>query len=168
MLKNAVPVQHAPALPSWLALVGFWAAAFAAAAIGGAATSTSVKEWYPTLAKPSWNPPAWIFGPVWTTLYLMMGLAAWRVWRRGPAPRARRGLKLFFAQLALNALWSLLFFGLRRPGVALAEILVLWICLALAQVEFWKTDRVAGWLWLPYLAWVTFAAGLNATIVALN
>ncbi|MEY4938574.1 MAG: hypothetical protein RIQ93_309 [Verrucomicrobiota bacterium] len=149
-------------------LVGFLAASFTAAAIGGAATATSVREWYPVLTKPARNPPAWIFGPVWTCLYFMMSLAAWRVWRRGSRPAVRKALTLFFVQLALNALWSVLFFGLRRPDLALAEIVFLWICLAVAQRAFWQIDRVAGWLWTPYLAWVTFAAGLNAAIVVLN
>ena len=153
---------------NWVALIGFIAAAFAAAAIGGAATASSVREWYPLLNKPSWNPPGWIFGPVWTVLYLMMSVAAWRIWRRRALPGARYALTLFFVQLALNALWSLLFFGLRRPDLALAEIVALWICLVLIQREFWRLDRTAGWLWLPYVCWVTFAAGLNTVIVALN
>lgn len=153
---------------SWIALIGFIAAAFAAAAIGGAATASSVREWYPLLNKPSWNPPGWIFGPVWTALYLMMSVAAWRIWQKRPEPGVRYALTLFFVQLALNAAWSLLFFGLRRPDLALVEIVVLWICLFLIQREFWRLDRAAGWLWLPYICWVTFAAGLNTVIVALN
>jgi tryptophan-rich sensory protein len=157
-----------PTIRSWIALLGFMAATFAAAAIGGTATAGSVREWYPALVKPSWNPPSWVFGPAWTLLYLLMSVAAWRVWQHRTLPGARSALVLFFVQLALNALWSVLFFGLHSPGLALAEIMALWVCLVLVQRSFWRLDRTAGWLWLPYLAWVTFAAGLNCAIVTLN
>jgi len=160
--------MNLPVVRSWIALLGFIAAAFTAAAIGGAATASSVREWYPLLTKPAWNPPGWIFGPVWTALYLMMSVAAWRVWQRREQPGAPTALTLFFVQLALNALWSVLFFGLRSPGFALAEIVALWICLVLVQRAFWRLDRAAGWLWLPYLLWVSFAAVLNTAIFALN
>jgi len=152
----------------WLVLVGFFVASFAAAAAGSVATAASVQEWYPLLNKPAWNPPAWIFGPVWTLLYALMSIAAWRVWRREGQPGARLALALFFVQLGLNALWSVLFFGLRAPGLALIEILVLWSCLAWLQCAFWRIDRLAGWLWLPYLLWVSFATVLNASLWWLN
>ncbi len=153
---------------TWLALIGFLASSFGAAALGGFATASSVKTWYPTLVKPAWNPPAWVFSPVWTLLFILMSVAAWRVWRRRDQAGAGAALRLFFVQLGLNALWSVLFFGLRRPDLALAEIVVLWLCLAQLQRAFSRVDRVAGWLWAPYLAWVTFASGLNAAIVVLN
>lgn len=152
----------------WLALLGFFVASFAAAAAGSVATAAAVQEWYPLLNKPVWNPPAWLFGPVWTLLYALMSIAAWRIWRRESQPGARRALALFFVQLGLNALWSVLFFGLRAPGLALVEILVLWGCLAWLQRAFWRIDRPAGWLWLPYLLWVSFATVLNATLWWLN
>jgi tryptophan-rich sensory protein len=152
----------------WIALIGFLTAAFAAAAIGGTATAGSVREWYPLLNKPAWNPPSWVFGPAWTLLYILMSIAAWRIWQRRAQPGARPALWLHGVQLGLNALWSVLFFGLRSPGLALAEIVVLWGCLAWLQLAFWRIDRLAGWLWLPYLLWVTFAAALNAAIFALN
>jgi len=153
----------------WLELAGFLLASFTAAAIGGRATAESVQTWYPLLTKPAWNPPAWVFGPAWTLLYILMSVAAWRIWqRRDNSPGARRALGLFFTQLAFNALWSVLFFGLQRPDLALAEILLLWLLLLLTQRAFWRIDRVAGWLWLPYLAWVSFATTLNAAIWWLN
>ena len=151
---------------SWLYLVGFIAAAFVAGAIGSWATFENVRSWYPTLNKPSWNPPNWIFGPVWTSLYVLMGVAIWRAWHTGPA--ARPLVVAYFVQLGLNALWSVLFFGLKAPAWALAEIAVLWLLLAWLQIGLWRTDRVAAFLWLPYLAWVSFASVLTGAIVVLN
>ncbi len=142
----------------------FWIGlCFAAAAIGGAITATSVDTWYATLAKPWFNPPAWVFGPVWTVLYAMMAAAAWLVWRRGRGV-ARPALALFVVQLALNVGWSGLFFGLRSPGLALIEIVLLWLAIAATAAAFARHDKVAAWLMLPYLGWVTFAAALNAAI----
>ncbi|AOS44171.1 TspO/MBR family protein [Lacunisphaera limnophila] len=151
---------------SWFVLAGFITAAFVAGAIGSAATFENVRTWYPTLTKPSWNPPGWIFGPVWTTLYGLMGVAVWRAWRTGPA--ARPLVRLYFVQLVCNALWSVLFFGLKQPAWALVDILALLGCLLWLQRGFWRTDRLAGALWVPYVLWVSFATVLNATIVRLN
>ena len=154
---------------SWLSLVAFTLAAFTAAAIGGAATAASVREWYPTLVKPAWTPPSWVFGPAWTALYLLMSVAVWRVWiHRDESPGVRATVRLHGVQLALNALWSVLFFGLRRPDFALVEIVALWSLLAVLQVRLFNHDRAAGWLWVPYLAWVSFATALNASIWWLN
>lgn len=150
---------------SWLVLAGCIAAAFVAGAIGSAATFDNVRSWYPALVKPSWNPPGWVFGPVWTTLYVLMGTAAWRAWRAG-APRVL--LAGYFIQLVFNALWSVLFFALKQPAWALAEMLVLWGLLAWLLAGFWRADRRAGVLWLPYFLWVSFATVLTATIVRLN
>ena len=147
------------------ALAGFIGVCFLAAFVGAQATVNSVGEWYPTLAKPSWNPPSWLFGPVWTLLYLMMGIAAWLVWRRGDSGGA---LVIFGVQLVLNVAWSLLFFGWRNPLAGLVDIVLLWIAIAITLVWFWRVDRVAGWLFVPYLAWVTFASALNFTIWRLN
>lgn len=152
----------------WLVLLLFIGVTFAAAGIGGAATGTSVGTWYPSLVKPSWNPPAWVFGPVWSTLYVLMAVAAWRVWRHLEHPGRRRALAWYFGQLVLNALWSVLFFGLRRPDLAFAEVLVLLAVLVVVLIRFWRIDRVAGLLWLPYLAWVAFATALNGAIWWLN
>ncbi len=161
----------APASPqshAWLALIGLLVASFTASAIGGLATAANVRAWYPTLTKPEWNPPAWVFGPVWTLLYILMAVAAWRIWRRRDTPGARAALLGHGLQLVLNAGWSLLFFGLRSPGAALVEIVALWSLLAWLFLRFRRIDPIAGWLWLPYLLWVSFATVLNATIWHLN
>ena len=152
----------------WLALSLFLLVSFAASAIGGLATFESVRTWYPTLVKPSWNPPSAVFGPVWTLLYALMSVAAWRVWRRPDSLESRLALRLFFVSLVLNAFWSVLFFALHRPGWALVDNVALWAVLVFVQILFARTDRVAGWLWAPYLAWVTFAVALNAAIWRLN
>ncbi|MEI8315959.1 MAG: TspO/MBR family protein [Verrucomicrobiota bacterium] len=152
----------------WVVLGGFCVASFVAAAIGGTATGGAVQDWYPTLAKPSWTPPAWLFGPVWTLLYIAMAVAAWLVWRRVGWDGARLALLMFFIQLTLNAVWSVVFFGLRNPGAAFAEIVVLWVAIVVTTLLFWKVTPTAGWLFLPYLVWVSFATALNFAIWRLN
>ena len=149
----------------WLVLGGFVAVSFVVAAAGGAATVSAVREWYPTLSKPSWTPPSWVFGPVWTLLYAMMAVAAWLVWRRAGWCGAPAW---FAAQLALNAVWSPLFFGLHWIGVALLDIGLLWVAIAATMAAFWQVTPLAGWLFVPYLAWVSFAAALNFAIWRLN
>jgi tryptophan-rich sensory protein len=136
------------------------AAVSAAAGIGGAATASSVKTWYPTLDRPSWRPPDEAFGPVWTVLYAANAVSAWLVWRADPTG-SRPALNLYGAQLALNAAWPLLFFGLKRPGLALVEIALLWVAIAATVAAFARRHRVAALLLIPYLLWVTFAALLN-------
>ena len=152
----------------WWVLCGFVAASFTAAAIGGTATSRAVRDWYPTLVKPAWNPPAWLFGPVWTVLYLAMAVAAWLVWRRAGWAGARLALTLFMVQLTLNAAWSIIFFGLRNPGAAVVEVMVLWAAILGTLVLFWQVSVPAGILFIPYLAWVSFATVLNFAIWRLN
>ncbi len=125
-------------------------------------------EWYDSLKKPSWNPPGWVFGPVWTALYMMMAVAAWLVWRQGGWGKQRNPLLTFLAQLALNALWTPLFFGLHWPGVAFAEIILLWMAIAWTIGAFWRVHRAAAWLLAPYLGWVSFAAALNFVLWRLN
>jgi tryptophan-rich sensory protein len=137
--------------------------------ISGIATAKGVQDWYPSLVKPPFNPPAWVFGPVWTLLYLLMGIAAFLVWHKGPdKDLVKAGLLLFTIQLALNGLWSVFFFGMRLPGVAFAEIILLWGSIAVTAFFFWRSVPGAGLLLLPYLAWVTFAAVLNGSIWILN
>jgi tryptophan-rich sensory protein len=140
------------------------------AAIGGWVTASSVATWYPGLKKPTWNPPTWVFGPVWTLLYLLMGLASWLIWReRTVQPeRARRALGWYGLQLGLNLLWSLLFFGLRRIDLALAEIMALWAALTITLLKFGRIRRDSAAMLAPYLLWTTFAAILNAAIWRLN
>jgi tryptophan-rich sensory protein len=160
-MTNRSPLQI------WTPLIGFIGAAFIAGAIGSAATFPNVRDWFPLLLKPSWNPPSWLFAPVWTALYVLMGVAIWRVWRTG-APAAPRLVRLYFVQLFCNALWSVLFFGLKQPAWALLDIIILWGLLVWLQIRFSRIDRGAAALWLPYLLWVTFATALNAAIVRLN
>lgn len=141
---------------------------FAAAGIGSVFTSGSVSEWYPSIEKPSWTPPGWLFGPVWTALYTLMAVAAWVIWRKEGWAGARAALVLYAVQLALNAAWSPLFFGLRMPGVAFAELVVLWMAIIATAVAFWKKSPLAGALLVPYVLWTTFAAALNLAIWRLN
>ena len=152
----------------WLPLGLFLLVAFIAALIGGLATSTSVDTWYPSLRKPTWAPPNGVFAPVWTLLYILMAVAAWRAWRHGSPADARLTFRLYGAQLGLNALWSVFFFGMRQPALALVDVIVLWLVLLRLYIRFRSIERLAGWLWLPYLLWVTFAVMLNASIWELN
>jgi tryptophan-rich sensory protein len=136
--------------------------------LGAAATATSVGGWYQTLAKPSWNPPDWLFGPVWSMLYLMMAVAAWLVWRGHGWRAARPALTWFGIQLALNVTWSFLFFGLHRPGLALVEIISLWLSILATGIAFRQTSVAASLLLVPYLAWTSFAVFLNFALWRLN
>ena len=137
--------------------------------MAGVATATSVSTWYATLQKPAFNPPNRVFGPVWTLLYVLMAISAWRVWRNPERARSRRpALAAWSVQLALNFAWSLLFFGLRSPAAALVEIVVLLFALAATLALSWRVDRIAGMLLAPYLAWVCFASLLNFEIWRLN
>lgn len=122
-------------------------------------------DWYAALNKPSWNPPGWIFGPVWTVLYLMMVTAAWLVWRRQGWSRA---LWIYLGQLLLNAAWTPVFFGAREPGWALVVIVALWVAVLLTMLAFLRASKAAGWMLAPYLAWVSFATALNFTLWRLN
>ena len=135
---------------------------------GGLFTSSSIDSWYVELTKPEWNPPNWIFPVVWTTLYILMGFASWLVWRRAGFAAVRFTFGLYFVHLGLNLLWSILFFGLQNPPAALIEIFILLGSIVLTAVLFARISRLAGLLFVPYIAWVSFAAFLNWTIVALN
>ena len=125
-------------------------------------------DWYAGLEKPAWNPPGWVFGPVWTALYLMMATAAWLVWRRGGWAAQQRPLALYLVQIALNAAWTPLFFGAHAIGLALVEILALWIAILLTLLAFDRVSRPAAALLLPYWLWVGFASWLNFTLWRLN
>lgn len=150
----------------WLVLAGFILVPLAVGMIGGLATAPSIESWYRTIAKPDWTPPDWVFGPVWTVLYIMMGVAAWLVWKT--RDRVAPALVLFGVQLALNLAWSLLFFGARSPGLALIEVVFLWTSVLLTMLAFFGRQSTAGWLFVPYLAWVSFAALLNFVIWSMN
>ncbi|MGW0435307.1 TspO/MBR family protein [Micromonospora sp. NPDC003197] len=148
----------------WIVLLGFVAAVAIAAAIGGLGVQGTT-ETYQALRQPSWAPPSWLFGPVWSILYLLIALAGWLVWRRvgfGPA------LAVYAAQLVLNAIWTPLFFGVGRYGLAFADLVVLWFLIGATIVAFWRISRPAAALLLPYWAWVTFAGALNFAVWQLN
>jgi len=137
--------------------------------IGSFFTRSSVSTWYPTLNRPSFTPPSWIFAPVWMVLYVLMGVSLFLVWRKAsPEHRVKSALGVFGIQLALNTVWSLLFFGLRSPLAGLADIILLWVAILLTIIRFDRIARLAGTLLIPYILWVSFAAILNASIVALN
>lgn len=138
--------------------------------VSGLVTQESVTTWYPTINKPSFNPPNWIFAPVWTTLYVMMAIAAGLVWDKMETQRetVRKALTFFAIQLALNALWSFIFFGLHNPMLALIEIVLLWLMIYETFVQFNKVNKIAAYLFIPYILWVTFALVLNASIWWLN
>jgi benzodiazapine receptor len=150
-----------------LGLVGWLLLSFAAAAMGAAA-SVQAAIFYQHLAQPSWAPPSSVFGPVWSVLYALMGIAAWLVWREGGWRRQRGVLTLFVIQLALNALWSWLFFAWHRGALGFADIVLLWLLILATLVGFWRVRPLAGALLVPYLGWVSFAAALNFAVWQLN
>lgn len=134
-------------------------------------TRPAVESWYPTIQKPSFNPPNWLFAPVWTTLYIMMAIAGGLVWHEIDSSRreeVKKSLKFFAIQLVLNALWSYLFFGLKNPLLALIEIVLLWLMIYETYIKFGKINKISGYLFVPYLLWVGFAMVLNASIWWLN
>lgn len=145
----------------WLAI------SFAAAALGGFA-SAHAGDFYQQLTRPEWAPPAWLFAPVWTLLYLLMGIAAWLVWREHGFRKARTALSLFLIQLAVNALWTWLFFVWHLGALAFSEILILWALVLCTVVAFWRVGPIAGALLLPYLVWVTFASALTYAVWQCN
>lgn len=150
-----------------LGLIGWFIVSFAASAIGAVA-SMQAKSFYGQLAQPSWAPPASVFGPVWTVLYALMAIAAWLVWRSGGFRANRTALSLFGVQLALNALWSWLFFAWHLGAWAFADIVVLWGLIVATAICFWRVRPMAGALLIPYLLWVGFASGLNYSVWQLN
>jgi translocator protein len=166
---TALPGVTAPRpRDGWLALVGW------ILLLLGLGTATGVlfgpDQWYTMLLKPTWNPPSWLFGPVWTALYVMMAVALWLV-RREPdvdASTRQRALAMFAVQFLLNLAWTPLFFGLRSPGLAFVEICLLWIALLSTMLAFGRVRALAGYLLLPYLLWVSFALVLNGTIWLMN
>ena len=150
-----------------LGLVAWILVSFTAAAIGAFASITAA-SFYGHLARPNWAPPSWLFAPVWSVLYVLMGLAAWLVWRSHGFKAARTALVLFISQLAANALWTWLFFAWRLGAAAFAEILILWILIVVTIALFLRLNTLAGVLMIPYLAWVTFACALTFSVWRLN
>ncbi|MCL4693327.1 MAG: tryptophan-rich sensory protein [Candidatus Hydrogenedentes bacterium] len=151
-----------------VALAGFLALCYGVAALGGIATSSSVNTWYTEIEKPSWTPPGSVIGTVWSVLYSLMALAAWLVYLRGGVRANAIPLSLWAVQLALNLAWSFLFFGLRNPGAALVELVLLWIAIAATTIAFARVRTSAMILMLPYLVWVAFAGFLNAAVWLMN
>ena len=151
-----------------LSLLAFLLICFGVSALGAAATASSVGDWYQQLHKPPFNPPDQVFAPVWSAIYLLIAIAGWRVWRLPASPQRRRALWVYGVQLLLNLCWSLLFFGMRQPWFALFEIVVLESVILCNLLLFWRIERLAGMLLLPYLLWVAFATLLNGAIALLN
>jgi len=143
-------------------------ACYGAGGVGGLLVGGAARDWYPALVKPSWTPPAWVFGPVWTALYGMMAVAVWLVWLRRHQQSIATPIVLFVVQLAFNMAWSPLFFGLHRPGIAFADIMLLWLALVLTVRAFLRIHSTAGVLLVPYLLWVSFAGVLNFAIWRMN
>jgi tryptophan-rich sensory protein len=151
--------------PSTLALLGFIGICFLAA-MSGAIFRPG--DWYEDLAKPNWRPPRWLFAPAWSVLYLTIAISGWLVWRRWGFAGAEVPLIVYFVSLAINSTWSMFFFGLHRPGLAFADLLLLWLSIVATIWTFYPVEPDAAFLLLPYLCWVTFAGALNFTIWRMN
>ncbi len=164
--RTRAPVRRTAGGP--LSAAGFIVVTMAVGGSGAAATASNLSTWYAALRKPPFNPPNAVFGPVWTVLYISMAIAAWRVWRSAPPAPRRTALVLYGVQLVLNFLWSVIFFGLRQPGAAFAEVLVLFAAVMATGAAFWRQDRWAGVIMVPYAAWVAFAGVLNLAVWRLN
>jgi translocator protein len=170
----AVRVRREGTGKALLMLLGFLAISFAVAAFGSLSTISNVDGWYADAEKPFWNPPNFVFGPVWTVLYTLMSVAAWLVWLRRDQPGARAALWTYVAQLVLNAIWTPVFFGaypVLGPAalwIALAILVALDVAVLLTMLRFWRLSRAAAWLLVPYWAWVLFATTLNAGLAVLN
>lgn len=152
---------------SFIGFIGWLIASFVTGGLGAIA-SVNAASFYGSLTQPSWAPLAWLFGPVWTTLFVLMGISAWLVWREHDFSKAGAALKLYLSQLIANALWSWLFFTWHLGVVSILEIITLWLLISATILSFWKLNKVAALLLMPYLAWVSFAAALNVTLWRLN
>ena len=141
---------------------------YGAALLGNLATMPQIPTWYAGIAKPPWTPPDWLFGPVWSLLYAMMAVAAWLIWRQSDWKTAKSPLLWFAAQLILNSLWSILFFGMQKPAWSMVEVFFLWLAILMTVRAFWPVSRLAAGLLVPYLLWVSFASVLNVAIWQLN
>lgn len=152
----------------WVAFMIFIVICLGAGGLGSVATTSEIDGWYRTISKPSWNPPDYVFGPVWTTLYVLMAVAAWLVWKGAGLKPAAVPLSLFGVQLLLNMAWSWIFFGLHQTGWAFAELVILWLAIVATTIAFFRHSMLAGCLLVPYLAWVSFAGVLNFAIWRMN
>ena len=152
----------------WIKLIAATALCVLFGSVGGLVTIAEIPTWYASLNKPSFNPPNWLFGPVWTTLYFLMGVSAYLIWKLPVSKERNKSLQLFILQFILNFCWSFIFFGLHETGWALMEMIVLWIMILLTILHFSKQSKTAAWLLVPYISWVSFALLLNAAIWRLN
>jgi tryptophan-rich sensory protein len=166
-LGLTISMTHPAPRKQALGLAGWLVASFVTGGIGAIASAYAASL-YGELSQPSWAPPAWLFGPVWSVLYVLMGIAAWLVWREHGFRGAPTALRLFVAQLFANALWTWIFFVWRQGALSLAEIVVLWLLIASTILAFWRLHRLAALLLVPYLAWVSFATALTASLWRLN
>ncbi len=156
-------------IPNWLKLIITIVGSQLAGLIGTIFTTPSIPTWYASVEKASLNPPNWVFGPVWTTLYLLMGIAAFLVWKNGWNRKdVKIALGLFVLQLVLNTLWSYIFFGMENPGAAFVEIIFMWLAILATIIAFAKISKPAAWLMVPYILWVSFASYLNFMVYILN
>ncbi len=167
MAQDADPKQRSPRAQA-LGLVISVVICFGAALLGNIATMPQIPTWYAGIAKPSWTPPDWLFGPVWSLLYAMMAVAVWLVWRQSDWKTAKAALLWFAAQLVLNSVWSVLFFGMQQPAWSMVEVFFLWLAILMTIRAFWPISRLAAGLLVPYLLWVSFASVLNVGIWQLN
>ncbi|MCC7571566.1 tryptophan-rich sensory protein [Candidatus Micrarchaeota archaeon] len=155
-----------------IVLVGFIVVCLLAGFLGSFFTASAIPTWYSGLNKPFFNPPNWLFAPVWTALYIMMAIAGFLAWKEGWGVKNKKNIKtaltLFFVQLFLNFLWSVLFFGMKNPFLAFIEIIILWIFIILTTIQFYKISKNAAYLMIPYILWVSFATILNYSIWILN
>lgn len=152
----------------WLGLVVSILICLGIGGLGASTTAAEIEGWYRTIEKPAWNPPDAVFGPVWTTLYMMMAFSAWLIWKQDGTKAAVKPLTLFGIQLVLNLVWSWIFFGAHEMGWAFVEIILLWLAIIATLISFLKRSKIAGLLLVPYLLWVSFASFLNFTIWQLN
>ncbi|MBS0470147.1 MAG: tryptophan-rich sensory protein [Proteobacteria bacterium] len=162
----SVSALERPTTRQYAVLAVFLAATLAVGGLGSVATLPEIPGWYAGLHKPPFNPPNWVFGPVWTALYILMAVAAWRVWRR--TGLRSRAMTLFALQLGLNLAWSFIFFAAHATGAALIELVALDTLIVWTAIRFARIDAIAGWLFVPYIAWAGFATLLNAAICMLN
>jgi translocator protein len=153
----------------YLILLGFILVCNAAGSIGSIATYPNIAGWYASLQKPFFTPPNWLFGPVWTTLFTLMGISLFIIWEKtGLRKKGRAAFRAFLLQMGLNVLWSFLFFGLRSPLYGLICIIPMWLAILYMIIQYWKIDRRAAWMMVPYIAWVTVATALNFSVLLLN
>jgi translocator protein len=166
--RSSTPTGSRRSVGDWVALVLFVVGSQAAGLIGTLFTDPATSAWYDQLETPPFNPPSWVFGPVWTVLYVLIGVAAWLVWRADAVRERTVALALWVVQLALNAAWTPIFFGAQRPGWALVELVVTWVAVVATAGACFRVRSRAGWVFTPYVVWVTFALVLNASIAVLN